>query len=153
MKDSSDTKKLLQYLLQHNPFDPRISLRNITTGISAEPAVNAHEGKTIGDSILWSIKGKLVGKYCAAQHCGRSCLFLFLSIRFVPPARTLVSAVVTLIVLTSLNFCRRQPRMYKAHCRLTFSNLLEFMASKCEYLCLYLCPISNACYVLTVDCQ
>ena len=63
MKDSSDTKKLLQYLLQHNPFDPETSLRNIATGISAEPAVNAHEGKTVGDRILQSMKGKLVGEY------------------------------------------------------------------------------------------
>ena len=63
VRDMTDTEKLLSFLLQHNPFVREPSLRNIVTGVTAHPEVNAHESRMVGENILASMEGKLVGEY------------------------------------------------------------------------------------------
>lgn len=62
-KDKTDTEDLLQYLAPRNPFSAEPSLRNIATGVTAHPTVNAYQGKAVGQNIMSSMEGQQVGDY------------------------------------------------------------------------------------------
>ena len=61
-KHSSDIKDLLQYLTQRNPFstDVPMSLRNISTGITAHASVNCDTAKHVGQKIIQSMTDQKV---------------------------------------------------------------------------------------------
>ena len=62
-KDLKDTKIVLSYLLERNPFSDDCTLRNIATGVTADDTINAEEAKAIGTSIIDSMIGKCVMEY------------------------------------------------------------------------------------------
>eukprot|EP00745_Piridium_sociabile_P028799 TRINITY_DN4651_c0_g1_i2.p1 TRINITY_DN4651_c0_g1~~TRINITY_DN4651_c0_g1_i2.p1 ORF type:complete len:839 (-),score=172.35 TRINITY_DN4651_c0_g1_i2:728-3244(-) len=59
-RDHRDTKLLLSYLLDRNPFTTDTILLNIANGRTAAPEVNADSAKEIGHKILDDMTGKTV---------------------------------------------------------------------------------------------
>ena len=59
-RDLKDTKTVLEFLEERNPFSPDISLRNIVTGVTAAKSVNVDRAKKIRHRIFDSITGKKV---------------------------------------------------------------------------------------------
>ena len=58
-KDEQDRQSLLSFLINRNPFasDLSLSLRNISTGVTADPTVNADSANAVGYAVLQSMKG------------------------------------------------------------------------------------------------
>ena len=55
-----DTKTVLEFLEERNPFSPDTSLRNVVTGVTAAKSVNVYRAKEIGHRIFYSMTGKKV---------------------------------------------------------------------------------------------
>ena len=47
-RDLKDTKTVLEFLEERNPFSPDTSLRNVMTGVTAAKSVNVDRAKEIG---------------------------------------------------------------------------------------------------------
>ena len=47
-RDDEDSCTLLGYLQERNPFDCDLSMRNISTGVTADCTVNADRAKEVG---------------------------------------------------------------------------------------------------------
>jgi hypothetical protein len=63
-RDATDTRKLVDYLTERNPFSSEdSSLRSIASGVTAESAVNVDRAKEVGDKILASMDGQCVQEY------------------------------------------------------------------------------------------
>ena len=62
-RDWKDTLTVLQYLQERNPFSMDPSLRSISTGVHAHPAVNVDEAAAVGDMILTQMNGTTPAKY------------------------------------------------------------------------------------------
>ena len=62
-RDDEDSRTLLGYLQERNPFDCDLSMRNISTGVTADCTVNADRGKEVGETILKSMVGNNVQEY------------------------------------------------------------------------------------------
>ena len=64
-KDEQDRQSLLSFLINRNPFasDLSLSLRNISTGVTADPMVNVDLAKAVGCAILQSMKGSSVKEF------------------------------------------------------------------------------------------
>ena len=62
-KDEQDRQSLLRFLLNRNPFAGDMSLRNISTGVTADPTVNADSAKAVGNTILQSMQGSAVKEF------------------------------------------------------------------------------------------
>ena len=62
-RDLIDTKLLLSFLAERNPFSDDPALCNIATGVTAEDTINAEDAKTIGTTIVDAMVGK-----CVAEH-------------------------------------------------------------------------------------
>ncbi|CAH3149612.1 unnamed protein product, partial [Porites lobata] len=62
-RDDEDSRALLGYLQERNPFDCDLSMRNISTGITADCTVNVDRAKEVGETILKSIVGNNVQEY------------------------------------------------------------------------------------------
>ena len=58
-----DAVKILNYLVERNPFDDREELLNIETGEVAAENVNVFDSKVIGNSILTKMQNKPVFEY------------------------------------------------------------------------------------------
>ena len=58
-RDLKDTKLLLSYLAERNPFSDDPTLCNIATGVTTEDTINAEDAKTIGTAIVDAMVGKL----------------------------------------------------------------------------------------------
>ena len=56
-RGDEDSRTLLGYLQQRNPFDCDLSMRNISTGVTAGCTVNVDRAKEVGEAILKSIMG------------------------------------------------------------------------------------------------
>ena len=54
-RDLKDTKTVLEFLEERNPFSPDTSLRNVVTGVTAAKSVNVDRAKEIGNRIFDSI--------------------------------------------------------------------------------------------------
>ena len=52
------TRAILEYLGDRNPFTSDVSLRNIETGVIAEPDVNVDKAENIGTRTLEMMKGE-----------------------------------------------------------------------------------------------
>ena len=59
-RDRKDTLAILEYLCDRNPFTSDVSLRNIETGVVAEPDVNVNKAENIGTRTLEMMKGENV---------------------------------------------------------------------------------------------
>ena len=59
-RDLKDTKLLLSFLMERNPFSDDPTSRNIATGVTAVDAVNAEIAKTVGTEIVDSMMGEHV---------------------------------------------------------------------------------------------
>ena len=59
-RDRKDTLAILEYLCDRNPFTSDVSLRNIETGVVAEPDVNVDKAENIGTRTLEMMKGENV---------------------------------------------------------------------------------------------
>jgi hypothetical protein len=59
-RDRKDTLAILEYLCDRNPFTSNVSLRNIETGVVAEPDVNVDKAENIGTRTLEMMKGENV---------------------------------------------------------------------------------------------
>ena len=57
-RDWKDTLAVVQYLQERNPFSNDTSLRNISTGVHANPTFNVATAHTVGSAILKSVEGK-----------------------------------------------------------------------------------------------
>ena len=57
-RDWKDTPAVVQYLQERNPFSNDPSLRNIATGVHAQPTVNVDTAHSFGAAILKSMEGK-----------------------------------------------------------------------------------------------
>ena len=53
-----DTRAVVQYLQERNPFSNDPNLRNIATGVHAHPTVNVDTAHSVGAAILKSMEGK-----------------------------------------------------------------------------------------------
>ena len=63
-RDTADSDKIAVYLEARNPFEPDdLSLRNISTGLTAGKEINVCAAKEIGLNILNSMTGKSVDEY------------------------------------------------------------------------------------------
>ncbi|CAH3133198.1 unnamed protein product [Porites lobata] len=62
-RDDEDSRALLGYLQERNPFDCDLSMRNISTGITADCTVNVDRAKEVGETILKSMVGNNVQEY------------------------------------------------------------------------------------------
>ena len=62
-RDWKDTLTVLQYLQERKPFSMDPSLRSISTGVHAHPAVNVDEAAAVGDMILTQMNGTTPAKY------------------------------------------------------------------------------------------
>jgi hypothetical protein len=64
-RDDKDMKELLKYMLPRNPFtfNLAMSLRSISTGVTADPTTNVDRAKDIGLSIVESMVGKAVSEF------------------------------------------------------------------------------------------
>ena len=61
--DEKDSKAVLQYLQDRNPFTDDTSLRNISTGVVAQASASAERAEEIGKSILFSMENKTAVEY------------------------------------------------------------------------------------------
>ena len=61
-RDLKDTKTVLEFLEERNPFSPDTSLRNVVTGVTAAKSVNVDWAKEI-HRIFDSMTGKKVDEY------------------------------------------------------------------------------------------
>ena len=59
-RDWKDTKTLLSYLHDRNPFTSDPSLRSICTGVHAHSTVNVDKAKDVGDAILVNMDGEAI---------------------------------------------------------------------------------------------
>ena len=59
-RDQRDTQKLPTFLTERDPFSNNPTLRNITTGVTAQDNVNANEVQSVGMAMINSIAGKNV---------------------------------------------------------------------------------------------
>ena len=59
-RDLKDTKTVLEFLEERNPFSPDTSLRNVLTGVTAAKSENVDRGKERGHLILDSMPGKKI---------------------------------------------------------------------------------------------
>ena len=67
-RDMSDTQKILQVLVEREPFRKTSDkLMSLSTGLMAEDSVNADEAKQVGDKILTSMVGHSVAEFKFAQ--------------------------------------------------------------------------------------
>ena len=62
-RDEKDSKAVLQYLQDRNPFTDDTSLRNISTGVVAQASANAERAEEIGKSILSSMENEATIEY------------------------------------------------------------------------------------------
>ena len=62
-RDDEDSCTLLRYLQGGNPFDCDLSIRNISTGVTADYTVNADRVKKVGETILKSMVGNNIQEY------------------------------------------------------------------------------------------
>ena len=62
-RDWKDTKTLLSYLHDRNPFTSDPSLRSICTGVHAHSTVNVDKAKDVGDAILVNMEGMTAAEY------------------------------------------------------------------------------------------
>ena len=62
-RDDEDSRTLLGYLQERNPFDCDLSMRNISTSVTADCTVNADIRKEVGETILKSMVGNNVQEY------------------------------------------------------------------------------------------
>ncbi|CAC5372508.1 unnamed protein product [Mytilus coruscus] len=62
-RDRVDTLAILEYLSERNPFTNDVSLRNIETGVEAEPDVNVDKAESIGNKTLELMKGQKILNY------------------------------------------------------------------------------------------
>ena len=62
-RDDEDSCTLFGYLQEQNPFDCDLSMRNISTGVTADCTVNADRAKEVGETILKSMVGNNVQEY------------------------------------------------------------------------------------------
>ena len=63
-RDGDDYQKIETFFNDHNPFSQHCSsLRNIVTGIVAQPSVNIDRAKEVGEKILADMEGKTVAEY------------------------------------------------------------------------------------------
>ena len=59
-RDLNDTKTVLEFLEERNPFGPDTSLRNVVTDVTAAKSVNVDRAKEIGHRLLDPMTGKKV---------------------------------------------------------------------------------------------
>ena len=59
-RDRGDTKKILQYFQGRNPFSGRGTLRNLSSGRTADESVTVDMAKTLGQKILAKMTGLTV---------------------------------------------------------------------------------------------
>ena len=59
-RDLKDTKTVLEFLEERNPFSPDTSLRNVVTGVTAAKSVYVDRAQEIGHRIFNSMTGKKV---------------------------------------------------------------------------------------------
>ena len=62
-RDDEDSRTLLGYLQERNPFDCDLLMRNISTGVTGDCTVNADRGKEVEETILKSMVGNNVQEY------------------------------------------------------------------------------------------
>ena len=62
-RDEKDSKAVLQYLQDRNPFTDDTSLRNISTGVVAQASANAERAEEIDKSILSSMENEATIEY------------------------------------------------------------------------------------------
>ncbi|CAC5406041.1 unnamed protein product [Mytilus coruscus] len=62
-RDRVDTLAILEYISERNPFTNDVSLRNIETGVEAEPDVNVDKAESIGNKTLELMKGQKILNY------------------------------------------------------------------------------------------
>ncbi|CAC5359434.1 unnamed protein product [Mytilus coruscus] len=62
-RDRVDTLAILEYFSERNPFTNDVSLRNIETGVEAEPDVNVDKAESIGNKTLEQMKAQKVLSY------------------------------------------------------------------------------------------
>ncbi|VDI06569.1 Hypothetical predicted protein [Mytilus galloprovincialis] len=62
-RDRVDTLAILEYLTERNPFTNDVSLRNIETGVEAEPDVNVDKAESTGNKTLELMKGQKILNY------------------------------------------------------------------------------------------
>ena len=62
-RDMKDTLTVLKYFQERNPFCSDPSLRNISTGVHANPSVNVDAAKAIGNTILANMDGQDAEEY------------------------------------------------------------------------------------------
>lgn len=62
-EDELDTLSLLGFLQERNPFAPDPLLRNVATGVAADPTVNAHKAAEVDRKVLESMEGKNLKEY------------------------------------------------------------------------------------------
>ena len=61
--DDEDSRTRLGYLQERNPFDCDLSMRNISTGVTADCSVNVDRAKEVGETILKSMVKNNVQEY------------------------------------------------------------------------------------------
>ena len=57
-RDNKDSQTFLSFLTERNPFCEGTLLRNIETGVTSDPSVNAYKAVEIGNTILQAMVGK-----------------------------------------------------------------------------------------------
>ena len=62
-RDEKDSKAVLQYPQDRNPFTDDASLRNILTGVVAQESTTAERAEEIGKSILSSMRSETAAEY------------------------------------------------------------------------------------------
>lgn len=62
-RDNHDTSKLLCFLAENTPFAEDPSLRNITSGVTADEKVNVDTARSVGQEIMDSMTGENVNTY------------------------------------------------------------------------------------------
>ena len=62
-QDEKDSKAVLQYLQDRNPFTDDASLRNISTGVVTQASASAEGAEEIGKSILSSMENRTAVEY------------------------------------------------------------------------------------------
>lgn len=67
-RDRKDTLAILEYLCDRNPFTSNVSLRNIETGVVAEPDVNVDKAENIGTRTL-EMYVRRNNSFCSTQMC------------------------------------------------------------------------------------
>ncbi|KAK6171914.1 hypothetical protein SNE40_018335 [Patella caerulea] len=56
-RDNNDAHKILQFLVQNNPFQPSLDMHNLITGEKSEPSLNCHKSYEVGCSIMENAYG------------------------------------------------------------------------------------------------